>query len=202
MHTQRSTKLLAIALSSTALLLSNAELVNSNNQSDTGILSQEIQAKRASRTVDGLDFCLTVVPGDEQHKTVAVVTIANLGEDPISFPTPLVMPLSGQIGYKNTIEIRNRDSRTLEMTGLHGDYVQRPVTRLLQSSRLTRNSQSWCFELENTFPELRRAGQYTIDFCLISEPSEHNKATWKGTVRLAVSIDKDGPYRLQPQPLR
>jgi hypothetical protein len=160
--------------------------------------NEDITAKRSSKTVDGINYCLTVIPGNVTHKTQAIISITNLSYDEgVKIPKPIVMPLAGSLGHKNTIEVRDKNGNLLRMTGIHADYVKRPVFDLMQPAVgpfFAHSSKSFCFELEGKFPELSQPGQYIINFGLISKPSEYNRATWKGSVDLSVSIDKPGPY--------
>jgi hypothetical protein len=164
---------------------------------------ETISAKRSSKTVDGVNYCLTVIPGDVNHRTQAIISVNNLSHyGGVKIPKPVVMPLSGSLGHKNTIEVRNNNGDLLRMTGLHADYAKRPVFDLLSPGPgpfSAHSSQSFCFELEGKFPELCQPGQYTITFGLVSNPSEYNEATWKGSVELSVSVDKGGPYEFTPQ---
>jgi len=163
---------------------------------------EAITAKRSSKTVAGINYCLTVIPGDVNHRTQAIISVTNLSDKGVKIPKPTVMPKGGPLGHSNTIEVRGNSGDLLEMTGIHADYVKRPVFDLLPPTPgdfFSYSSQSFCFGLEGRFPDLCQSGQYTIRFRLISDPSEHNEATWKGSVELSVSIDKTGPYRPAPQ---
>jgi hypothetical protein len=171
--------------------------VNSEEKAEPQTKQENITAKRASKTQDGINFCFTVIPGDKTQKTFAIVTITNTSDKEVVVPTPQVMPLAGTLGYKNTIHIRSEKGDLLNMTGVHGDYLERPTTTLrAPPSILDLYSRSWLFELETNFPDLREQGVYIVDFRLISEEGPHNKSTWKGTVDLSVSINKGGPYEI------
>ena len=173
-----------------------------DDRTDPEAKLEDITAKRTSKVQDGINFCLTVIPGDKNQQTFAIVTITNLTNERVVVPTPLVMPLAGTLGHKNTIHIRKKNGDLLSMSGIHGDYLERPVTSLrVPPNTYNLHSRSWCFELENNFPELGQPGQYIVDFRMISKPSQYNKATWEGTVDLSVSINKGGPYKIEPHAL-
>ncbi len=189
-----------------SLLLATVCFLNSVFSEETlGQLQkiQDIKARRASKTQDGINFCLTVIPGDQTQKTIALMSITNMSDKKEIVPIPLVMPLAGTLGYKNTIQIKNEKGELLKMTGLHLDGFEKPTFPLnvspSNSREMNLHSKTWCFELEDNFPDLAEPGNYTIEFRLISEESSYNKSTWKGTADLSVSINKSGPYKIEPQ---
>lgn len=185
-----------ISFLSTLLIFQNP--VNSEEKAEPQTKQENITAKRASKIQDGINFCLTVIPGDKTQKTIAIVSMTNMTDKEVIVPTPKVMPLSGTIGHTNTIEIRKEARDKLSMTGLHADFLERPTTTLrVHPSILDLYSRSWLFELETNFPDLGEQGEYIIDFRLTSKPSKYNKATWEGTVDLSVSINKGGPYEIE-----
>ena len=173
------------------------------SKTDLSENSNGISAQRDSKTQDGVNFCLTVIPGDIIHKTFALVTITNMTDKNIVIPTPDVMPLAGTIGYKNTIEITDKNGDKLDMSGMHADYGARPRTTLNAfNERYTLHSKSWLFELEDNFPALSEPGEYTIHFCLLSALLDQLDDSWKGQVDLSVTITKEYPYKIEPKPIK
>ncbi len=114
-----------ISFLSALLIFQNS--VNSQEKSESKAKQESITAKRASKTQGGINFCLTVIPGDKTQKTFAIVTITNTSDKEVVVPTPQVMPLAGTLGYKNTIQIRKRNDELLDITGIHMDSFERPV---------------------------------------------------------------------------
>ncbi len=123
--------------------------------------------------------------------------MTNVSDEDVVIASPEIDPLSGTIGYKNTIQIRNNKGELLDMVGAHVDYVKRPMLLLKHSKILGLNFRSWFFALENYFPDLVEAGEYTIEFRLISPKTmAYDHAPWSGgMVDLVVSINKSGPYK-------
>ena len=145
--------------------------------------------KKTSKTVNGIKFSLEIKPGSGYKKTQAIVTFTNKSKKELVVPKPFVMPGTGGLGGENTIQIKNSDDKILEMTGIHSDFISRPVVSLA-AFPASSNSETWTFELENCFPELTKPGKYKIEFKLISNSSEFNNAAWEGTVDLFVTINK------------
>ena len=60
---------------------------------------EDITAKRTSKTVAGVRYCLTVIPGDVNQRTQAIISMANLSYvDGVKITKPMVMPMAGSLG--------------------------------------------------------------------------------------------------------
>lgn len=133
---------------------------------------EDVATKRASKIVNGVKFCLTVIPGDKVEKTLAIETMTNMTDKSLSVPLPS--------GDKNGIKVRNKDGELLKFQGIITEYFEGlprvslyeyPSLRNTSLLNLHRrpplsnsHSETCCFELEDDFPDLWEPGQYTIEF--------------------------------------
>ncbi len=129
-------------------------------------------------------FELLLSGGKDKQPFVATIRISNLTDKPLSFPTPLVMPLCGDTN-KNNIRIFDKEGNKLRMTGIHADFFERPISVIAPKT-----SKAWTFELDQSFPDLKNAGIYEVKLWYFSD--EYDKATWKGRVEMdSVSIRRE-----------
>ena len=129
-------------------------------------------------------FRLSVEGGRDGAPFMVAISIANLTDTPLSFPTPLVMPLAGD-GNTNNIRVYEASGKKLAMEGVHADYGRdRPATMIGPKSNKT-----WRFRLDNEegglddrFPALKKAGKYEVELWYYTD--ENNANSWRGRVRM------------------
>jgi hypothetical protein len=121
-------------------------------------------------------FLLSVTEGTASAPFVAELLIANESDSSISFPTPLVMPGTGDTNGSN-IRVFDQRGKQLAIRGIHVDSWPRRTTEIPANS-----SQSWRFDLDRSFPLMALPGEYAVELWYFSDTSD--LATWKGRVSM------------------
>jgi hypothetical protein len=123
-------------------------------------------------------FDFTILKGRRRGFFKATITIRNLTDKFLSFPTPMLMPAAGDTN-KNNIRVYDSQGNKLGFGAPHPhtDGLRPVVDIPAQTSR------SWSFPLRRYWPQMSSPGRYAVEFWYFSY--KHNlRATWKGRVKM------------------
>ncbi len=131
-------------------------------------------------------FDFKILKGRRRGFFKATITIRNLTDKPLLFPTPMLMPAAGDTN-KNNIRVYDAKGNKLGFGASHphSDGL-RPVVEIpAQTSR------SWSFQLKKYWPQMSSPGVYAVEFWYFSNEN-HLLATWKGRVKMYHLLIKSG----------
>ncbi len=143
----------------------------------SGMTGPSVEGNWSDKTID---FRLRIFGGTAAVPFVGEIMIKNKTDKSISVPSPMVMPLCGDTDTNN-IRVADPQGQSLDMTGIHADYVSRPMTEIPAES-----SKVWRFQLEKWFPEIVAPGNYQIEPWYFSDDD-----SWTGRVKMkALKVER------------